>query len=179
MVSIQEINTSHAAYAFVEQLWQQAFPQNERRDIAAQRWNIDQRAEFHCLYVEDEGVPIGFVTYWELDGFCYVEHFATDATARNRGYGCQIMATLQARVGDMPIVLEVEMPEDALSIRRVGFYERQGFTLWSDWSYIQPPYRNGDEPLPMRLMVWGDLLPERDFARVSIAIHRAVYGVAR
>ena len=77
----------------------------------------------------------------------------------------------------MPFVLEVEMPADDLSRRRIAFYERNGFTLWRDCAYMQPPYRPEDAPLPMLLMVKGNLSPEEDFQRVKQTIHREVYGV--
>ena len=69
------------------------------------------------------------------------------------------------------------MPTDDLSRRRIAFYERNGFTLWRDCVYQQPPYRPEDTPLPMLLMVRGNLDPKNDFARVKATIHREVYGV--
>lgn len=87
------------------------------------------------------------------------------------------MALLQERMGGKPVVLEVEMPEDEMSRRRIGFYARQGFLLWEDHDYMQPPYRAGDAPLPMRLMAWGNLNAETDFTRVKNAIYSVVYGV--
>ena len=38
-----------------------------------------------------------------------------------------------------PVVLEVEMPTDEMSKRRIGFYERLGFEL-DNQVYHQPPY---------------------------------------
>lgn len=177
MLTLREISTSNAEYGFVEKLWLQAFPENERRNIDAQRLNTDQCAAFTCLCAVDDGSLVGFITCWAFDGFYYVEHFATDVSARNQGYGGRIMALLQERMGGKPIVLEVEMPEDDLTRRRVAFYERQGFRLWKENDYLQPPYRTGDAPLPMRLMAWGNLNQDTDFTRVKNAIYSAIYGV--
>lgn len=177
MLTLREISTADAEYGFVEKLWLQAFPENERRNIDAQRRNTDQCAAFNCLCAVDDGSLVGFITCWTIDDFCYVEHFATDVSARNRGYGGRIMALLQERMGGKPVVLEVEMPEDEMSRRRIGFYARQGFLLWEDHDYMQPPYCAGDAPLPMRLMAWGALNQDTDFTRVKNAIYSAVYGV--
>ena len=178
MFTLREIQTSDTAYSCVEQLWLVSFPINERRDIDAQRYNTDARTNFHCLLAEDDGKVVGFITYWHFGDFCYGEHLATDPLCRNKGYGARILSALHTQLStSMPFVLEVEMPTDDLSRRRIAFYERNGFTLWRDSTYQQPPYRPGDTPLPMLLMVRGNLDPKNDFARVKATIHREVYGV--
>ena len=188
MITLREIHTSDPSYPWVEQLWLAAFPRNERRNTEAQRENVDARANFHCLLAEDDGKAVGFITYWHFSDFCYGEHLATDPACRNHGYGARILSTLNAKLSTqnsplstltppMPFVLEVEMPDDDLSRRRIAFYERNGFTLWRDCAYMQPPYRPEDAPLPMLLMVKGNLSPEEDFLRVKQTIHREVYGV--
>ena len=195
MFTLREINTSDAAYPWLEQLWLASFPRNERRDTEAQRYNVDMRANFHCLLAEDDGEPVGFITYWHFGDFCYGEHLATNPVCRNKGYGANILSALDNHLSTLntklstlhsplstlntplPFVLEVEMPTDDLSRRRIAFYERNGFALWRDCTYQQPPYRPEDTPLPMLLMVRGSLEPTRDFARVKATIHREVYGV--
>ena len=181
MFTLRDIHTSDPSYPWVEQLWLASFPCNERRDTEAQRNNVDSRANFHCLLAEDDGKAVAFITYWHFGDFCYGEHLATDPACRNKGYGAQILSTLHSPLSTltppMPFVLEVEMPADDLSRRRIAFYERNGFTLWRDCAYMQPPYRPEDAPLPMLLMVKGNLSPEQDFPRVRQTIHREVYGV--
>ena len=195
MFTLRDIHTSDPSYPWVEQLWLASFPCNERRDTEAQRNNVDSRANFHCLLAEDDGKAVAFITYWHFGDFCYGEHLATDPACRNKGYGAQILSILHSKLfplpskpstfnsqlstltPPMPFVLEVEMPADDLSRRRIAFYERNGFTLWRDCAYMQPPYRPEDAPLPMLLMVKGNLSPEEDFQRVKQTIHREVYGV--
>ena len=75
-----------------------------------------------------------------------------------------------------PVVLEVEMPTEEMSKRRIGFYERLGFVL-DHHVYFQPPYRRGEALLEMRLMTHGELDLERSFKRVKTIIHQNVYGV--
>ena len=184
MFTLQEIHTSDAAYSWVEQLWLASFPRNERRDIEAQRYNTDALANFHCMLAEDDGKAVGFITYWHFGDFCYGEHLAIDPICRNKGYGAQILSALNNQLSNfnsklsapMPFVLEVELPIDDLSRRRIAFYARNGFTLWRDCACVQPPYRLGDEPLPLLLMVRGNLSPANDFRRVMTMIHREVYG---
>ena len=182
MIELREIRTADPSFGWAEQLWLSSFPICERRDIDEQRHNTDTRTNFHYLLAEDNGKPIGFITYWHFSNFCYGEHLATDPTCRNNGYGTQILTALRLHLNSLspslPFVLEVEMPTDELSQRRIAFYERNGFTLWSHCPYVQPPYRPTDEPLPMLLMVQGNLQPKTDFQRIQNVIHREVYGVA-
>ena len=123
----------------------------------------------------EENRPIGFFTYWDFDTFYYAEHFAIDPTLRNGGYGKQVLNLLCDSL-PRPIVLEVEMPKEEMSKRRIGFYQRQGFILWQH-DYQQPPYKPGDSYLPMLLMVYGDLDCEKDFEAIKRRIYREVYNV--
>lgn len=176
MIQLRDINTADPCYPFVERLWVESFPEVERRDTLAQRNNVDANPVFHCVLAENEGQPIGFLTYWDFDSFIYGEHFATDLALRNCGYGKQIFRAVLDHVA-RPFVLEVEIPDTEMSTRRIGFYERNGMIIWNDIPYTQPAYRVGGESLPMRLMATSDLQPEKDAADIIRAIHRYVYGV--
>ena len=76
---------------------------------------------------------------------------------------------------EKPIVLEVERPIEEMAERRINFYKRQGFNLWEN-DYHQPPYRKGDDFLPMNLMVYGDLSAEKDYEQVKNKIHKEIYN---
>lgn len=120
---------------------------------------------------------VGFITTWTFEDFIYIEHFAIDEAARNGGIGGkalkQFLDACQA-----PIVLEVEIPTDELSKRRIGFYERLGFV--SDTHlYYQPPYQKGGETLEMRLMTHGAIDLTTAFEYVKNTLHTQVYGVKR
>ena len=78
-------------------------------------------------------------------------------------------------IGHRPLVLEVEVPDNELAQRRIGFYRRLGFVLWDECSYLQPPYHPDDEPLPMFLMAHGNL-STADFSAVRNLIYREVYS---
>jgi hypothetical protein len=76
-----------------------------------------------------------------------------------------------------PVALEVELPTDALTRRRVGFYERNGFVLHGDFEYLQPPYKPGDDELPLKLMTHGECGLPLD--AVAAIIKREVYDKQR
>lgn len=175
MITIRDINTDDSHYPWVEALMLDAFPEDERRDTAAQRANVDSNPCFHCCLAEDDGRPIGLFCYWDFGSFCYCEHFATDPFLRNRGYGSQVLRSAIERIG-RPLVLEVEMPADNMSRRRIGFYRRHGLHLWEDVEYVQPPYRDGGNSLPMMLMATDGLDAGRDALWIRCNLYRHVYG---
>lgn len=181
MVTLRQIDTRHPDYRFVEELLHSAFPKEERRDDEEQRRNTDENDKFGCYLVTDrtgEGdVPIGFITLWSLDGFHYVEHLATQAAYRNCGYGREILSQVEKSFPGVTI-LEVECPDDEMSVRRIGFYGRCGFQLCKK-TYMQPPYRRGDKEFPLLLMYRGTDGIDRDFDRIRDEIHHHVYGVVR
>ena len=177
MIRLQRITTANAdQYAYMEQLMQASFPPEEYRPLAQLREYTDGKTNFYNNIIYDDGQTVGFITYWDFDTFYYAEHFAIDPAQRNGGYGRRTLELLCETL-QRPIILEVEMPEEEMARRRIGFYMRQGFLLW-EHPYVQPPYRQGDPFLPMMLMCYGRLQCDKNFDTVKSRIYREVYGVA-
>lgn len=169
------IDTDQKEYHLMEKLLTAAFPKEEYRELAELRAYTVKHPLFHNIAIYDQENFIGLITYWDFDSFYYIEHFATDARERNKGYGQQILSLLTAQL-KRPIVLEVELPNDEYAKRRIEFYKRNGFVLWEK-EYSQPPYRSGEQELPMALMVQGSLDPEEDYKNVREKLYTEVYGV--
>lgn len=176
-MEIKDITPASPHYAFVENLFTSAFPESERRPADRQRFNLENKDCFHCyLFAENDETPVGFITIWEFADFYYAEHLAVDPSLRNGGYGSRVMQALLGKL-DKPLILEVETPEDEMSKRRIGFYQRQGFEI-CDTTYMQPPYRKGGESLPMYLMVANQskkILP--DLSLIKDTLYKEVYEV--
>lgn len=176
MIALTRINTESKHYPWTEQLWIESFPENERRDPDAQRSNADNNRMFNYMLATENGMPIGLFTYWDFGKFIYCEHFATSPDVRGKGHGAEIVRQILKQTAK-PLVLEVEMPEDEFSRRRIKFYERAGLRLWSDIDYVQPPYRDGGESLPMLLMASEGLNESTDFDAVASTLRKNVYGI--
>ncbi len=175
MIQIKQIYTSEKAdYLFAEKLFISAFPKEERRDVSLQREYTDFNKLFHnnLLLVNQE--PVGFISYWNFEDFLYIEHFAIDETKRNGGYGRKVLEHLEKNT-KLPIVLEVELPENEISKRRIEFYQRQGFKLVKE-TYYQPPYRKEDNYLPMMIMMNADS-DTVSFEHIKSTLYKKVYGV--
>lgn len=174
-MEIRKIYTNDADYSFFEELIQEAFPKQERRDTEKQRILTDTNSQFHCNIISDKKIPIGLITYWEFKDFLYIEHFAISPQHRNQGYGERILQRLKAQI-NVPIVLEAEEPNDTLSKRRINFYQRLGFVL-HEQPYLQPPYRKGEEWLPLKLMTYGNIDMNQKYHLVKAQIYKGVYQV--
>lgn len=162
-------------YRFVEELLVSSFPVDEYRDLEALRQHVSDTEEFHLLLAADGGEPVGFVSYWDFGACCYVEHLAVHPRLRNRHYGRHIVQHLQQSA--RALVLEVELPTDELTRRRIGFYQRLGFEVCR-LPYVQPAYRVGGATIAMHLMLWGELPAGMDLEAVKARIFRSVYGVS-
>jgi GNAT superfamily N-acetyltransferase len=162
-------------YSFVEKVLTESFPSNEYRDLKDFREYTDNNILFYNNIVLEKERLIGFLSYWNFADFCYVEHFAIEQSMRGKGYGA-FAAYLLKKIMSKPIVLEVEMPTNKESIRRIKFYQRQGFKLWNNY-YEQPPYRPSDQSFPMQLMVYGNLQDSISFEIVRNIIYKHVYGI--
>ncbi|MGM9796314.1 MAG: GNAT family N-acetyltransferase [Parabacteroides sp.] len=159
----------------VEQTYNEAFPEAERRDFALVRQLIANEPAFQLQVFYRDDTYVGFLSNWQFEGFRYVEHFAIDPSARNGGIGGVVLRKFLALQLDS-VILEVELPEDELARRRVGFYERQGFRL-DTHRYIQPPYRPEGSSLELRLMCYGEMDLTQRYAEVRDALYQKVYGV--
>lgn len=176
MIEFKRITTrDQQHFSYVERLLIASFPEDEYRDLSVFREYTDSLPHFYCNLLLDDSNPIGLLTYWKIEDFCYIEHFAIAPEWRNGGYGRKVLTQLNSLIKH-PIVLEAERSSDDMALRRIRFYQRLGYELWEK-EYLQPPYKAGFNELPMYLMVKGDLSEDRDFERIKRTIYRNVYHV--
>lgn len=159
----------------VERTYISSFPESERRDFKSVKQLLQENPLFtmHILFKDNQYA--GFITSWLFPDFIYVEHFAIDESARNGGIGGKAMQHF-LETSAYPVVLEVELPEDEMSRRRIGFYERLGFRL-DDHAYHQPPYGPDRPWIDLRLMTYGDIDLNQMFETVKDYLYRDVYQV--
>lgn len=174
IITLRKINTSDSIYCKAENLFLEAFPSNERRDISDQRHNIDENPLFNLFAIEKDAEFVGILSAWQFKDFRYIEHFAILPEQRSAGIGAKALQQY-INMCDLPIILEVENPDEAIKIRRISFYKRQGLALWDNVHYFQPPYREGDKITPMKLMATKNLKPEIDYIMVKSQIYNHVY----
>ncbi len=154
-------------------IMEKSFPLDEYRPYDEQKDLF--KNEYYKVYVEKDDVIKGFIALWEFDEFFFVEHFAVDPDFRNAGIGAKILKEIAA-LTDKPFCLEVEPPNEEITKRRIGFYERNGFFL-NEYPYIQPPISKGKHPIPLMIMSSEKRLSEEEFLKIKTTLYKEVYKV--
>ena len=173
MIEIMKVdNINSESYRFTDELLTASFPTDEYRAIDEQRKNVESNRRFSMNIIHDDSTPIGLLSYWQFDGYIYIEHFAIHPSKRDKGYGIKVVAQIIDKHRN--IVLEVERATDDVTARRIDFYRRCGLALCTE-EYIQPAYRPDSNELPMHLMSCGVEM-EKQFEKIKTEIHRNVYG---
>lgn len=153
-------------------LMETSFPKDEYRPYEEQKALLENPA--YSLYGQKSGGQLqGFMALWKFDGFTFIEHFAVNPAFRNGGIGSGMLQELvNAETGR--VCLEVELPDNDLASRRIGFYRRNRFFL-NDYPYMQPSISKGRTPVPLRIMTWKEPVSEEDFETIRTVLYREVY----
>lgn len=162
---LQRINETD--FPEIYRIMQASFSDDEYRPYDEQL-ALFEEPEYRIYYM-----PAGFLAVWEFESFIYIEHFAVDPALRNSGTGSAMLQELVKQY-QKPICLEVELPEDELTRRRIGFYERNGF-VFNEYPYIQPPIFKGKSPVPLRIMTYRSEITREEFQKMKEILYRRVY----
>ena len=162
---LQRINETD--FPEIYRIMQVSFSDDEYRPYDEQL-ALFEEPEYRIYYM-----PAGFLAVWEFESFIYIEHFAVDPALRNSGTGSAMLQELVKQY-QKPICLEVELPEDELTRRRIGFYERNGF-VFNEYPYIQPPISKGKSPVPLRIMTYGSAITQDTFEEMKRVLYQRVY----
>lgn len=169
MLQKLDINDFDRVYSLMEK----SFPTDERRPYEKQKALLSE--PMYSIYgvKSDSGQVTAFITVWQFEHFAYVEHFAVDPDCRGGGMGSAMLREIVSKLSCM-VCLEVELPETDMAKRRIAFYERNGFVT-NDYPYIQPPYSEGQKPLPLIIMTSGRTVSEDEFEAMKGLLYRFVY----
>lgn len=157
----------------VQEIYENSFPENERRDFA-QLLEIVDKQDVELIVATDNEAVVGFYTIWDLGSFCFLEHFAVNENIRGKGYGKKIAAHIFSH-NEKPTIFEVEPPVDEISKKRVLFYNNFGFTLYADFPYRQPSYDGVKPTIPMMLMAKNAGYSHEELAFFASVLKKHVY----
>ena len=158
MIEFKKIEgSSDPLFARLYDLYREAFPPSERRTLDELKRILDTEPRFTASALMREGQFTGFFTYWTFDRFVYT-----------------IRSFLSLHT--LPVVLEVEMPDEPDAIRRIHFYERNGFKVVQH-PYAQPYYDGSGRMLPMLIMTNDTHFANKHFQMIKKTLYEEVYGV--
>lgn len=135
----QVTSTCHPMYRRALELYGAGFPLHEQR-LPGPQARILADPDYHFSLIDRGDGFAGIILFWEAETFLYVEHFCIAPEMRNQGLGAQALRLLRQR--GKPVILEIDPPEDEISVRRQGFYRRCGFAE-NPYPHVHPPYRPG------------------------------------
>lgn len=159
----------------VLKLYQDSFPAHERRSNTTQQLAFSDKASRNMVVTDEDGRLQAIVFYWTYGNVVYVEFLAVNPEMRGRSIGSAVMKQLMSLYPDKLTVLEIEPPEDEMTIRRLHFYERLGFVL-NPQPYVHPSYCTGEAAHSHRLSIMshGRLLDDSEFDTFTAFVRNTI-----
>ena len=175
MINFERINnSSEKNFSKMYELYRTAFPPSERRSMGGLEHILNYEKRFEAYALMKEGEFVGFFTFWTFDRFVYAEHFAVDDNLRGQNIGSEVMREFLAML-KLPLIFEVEMPNDPNAIRRIKFYERFGLKTVS-YPYAQPYYDGSGKLLPMIIMTNDSHFADKHYKMIKNTLYSEVYN---
>lgn len=157
-------------FDIIFEIMDKAFPNTEMRTYQEQK-KLFERQQYSVLMNEEK---TAFIAQWDFNEAVYIEHFAVADSMRGNGTG-KNMLTEFLNVTNGMVFLEVEPPEGEIARRRINFYERAGFVL-NQYYYLQPSYRNNEEPIELKIMTMGQTIDQKQFHKYKKMLYTNVYN---
>jgi GNAT superfamily N-acetyltransferase len=144
-------------------IYQSNFPSGEQRSLADHKRALEDD-RYHCMAILEDNQVAGILFYWKLPPFVFAEHLAIGEALKGQGIGSEVLSVLKQQVGRL--ILEIDPPEDKVAVRRMRFYQREGFIL-NPYLHLNLPLRIGQEKLPLRIMTVEEILSKAEYEAFS------------
>lgn len=141
----------------VWELYEQSFPIAERRKIG-DHIRACNDPQFFPLSAWEGNTLIGILFFWEWDSYRYLEYLAVNPQLRGQGYGSQLLSYL--RDTEHTIILEIDPLSNEMSVRRLQFYERAGFTL-TPYRFMHLPYRLEAQSIELLILSYPKMITKK------------------
>lgn len=173
MISLKRLtDAANDVFVRLAELYAEAFPIEERRELEQLKEMLKTEKAMYFNIVECDGELAGLFVYWDFGTFYYLEHLAVFSEMRNKKIGQQVLDWVKEHLKGARL-LEVEPAETEIAIRRINYYQRNGYQIL-DKGYLQPPYRQGGEDFPLWIM-GNEVEPESVLTEQLEIIRNKVY----
>lgn len=114
----------------VRELYESAFPENERGSFSA--LFLDFQGAEELLAAREGELLAGLIVMLTLEDISHILYFAVMPELRGGGYGSRILKLVRERYSGQRIIADLELPEDGVNNepereRRIVFYEKNGY----------------------------------------------------
>jgi len=154
----------HNTLEAVIQLYEQSFPEHERRDTANFITTLQHASLQFCSWHDAQGQVRALSSLWQHAQFAYLEYLAISPAQQGHGHGSAILKHILAQNPGKPLILDIDPPLDAHSRRRLAFYEKMHFEANEQFNFRHPPYRAGGQPFAMLVLCCPQRLEPELFA---------------
>ena len=148
-----------------------SFPIFEQRS-ASQQLEAFQNERYKLLAYTENDIFLGFISYWEFDTYCYVEHFAVNTALRGKGYGSNLLHTF-IQSTDKIIILEIDPVTDSISEARLRFYKKCGFSE-NPYPHKHPAYRSEYQPHSLIVLTTKGEISKGEYQKFNLDLNRIV-----
>lgn len=145
------------------EIYNYSFPEFERRTLNDQI-EVLKNKNYKCTIVCEDNILIGIILYWEFENYKYIEHLAINKDFRGQSYGSKILKDFCS--DNKIIILEIDLPIDEISIKRLNFYERLGFIM-QEFDHIHPPYRKIYKGHKLKIMSFKRELLKKEYDKFN------------
>lgn len=167
------VNISADDFESLYKIMESSFPSIERRNYEEQKKLFNNHLYDVIGYKDKSDKVCAFLALWKFKDFNFIEHFAVDYKLRGNGIGTALFNKYLSS-NDKMTILEVELPEDKISSKRIKYYEKMGMVL-NDYEYLQPPLQKGKPLLPLKVMSYKNGLDKHEFNNIKEQIYKTVY----
>lgn len=159
------VDSKSVSKEIFEKAWrvvESSFPLAEQRSLGQHMRAMDD-PEFRADIIFDDEQFVGILFYWIYDSrYLFIEHLAIDPELRGSGYGKRAMELILDK--GYVTLLEIDPPEDSVSVRRLDFYQRLGFVA-NPYEHIHPSYRPETEAHRLIVMSYPCTVTQEEFDR--------------
>lgn len=160
----------------IYELLETNFSRDEYRSFEGQKALFDDKRYDLIKETGQDGKLKGFIAFFDINEFIFIEHFVVDMTHRNLGIGQKMLKKFCAEQ-KKPVLLEVECPDSEINIRRIDFYKRNGF-FYNDYEYRQPPIEKGCQSIPLSIMTYPKpIINEAEFIYYRNFLYKHIYHI--
>jgi len=156
----------------IQALYENSFPLVERR-MWPEFMKVMEDEKVAVSAIINEEQFAGFIVWWQLEEWCFIEHLALEVEQRGKGLGSLLIREFIAKSRNH-LVLETELPLNEVSKKRLKFYENVGLYK-APFTYFQPTYRIGGISLEMLLMTSIPIIEKDQFKQLAQLIKHNVY----
>ncbi|MDP9727286.1 GNAT family N-acetyltransferase [Alicyclobacillus tolerans] len=141
---------------------------------------MKKRAQFEDLLAEHDAyfkkeTDEYVVIYAEFRDFIFIDYLLVKPNIRSKGVGSKVLQAFKKKQKMILLEVEPENAEDADTLKRIRFYEKNGFQKAENIEYVRETADG--KPLYMDIYYWSpESLDEREILNAMTRIYKEIHN---